>query len=106
MFHMSPTAFQTGWFMESLATQALVIHIIRTRKVPFIQSRASVALMISTFVVVCVGWALPYLPFAHLFNLSPLPLPTVAILLVIVILYLIVVEFGKRIFYRNLQMRF
>ncbi len=105
-FHTIPGAFQTGWFMESLATQALVIHIIRTKKLPFIQSRASVPMLISTFVVVSFGWILPYLPFAHLFNLSPLPLATVAILFGIVVVYLGVVELGKRIFYRNLQMQF
>lgn len=103
MFHLSPSAFQTGWFMESLATQALVIHIIRTKKVPFIQSRASTALLISTFIVVTVGWILPYLSIGKLFNLVPLPLSTVTVLVVIVGLYLVLVEFGKRLFYRNLQ---
>jgi Mg2+-importing ATPase len=105
-FHGVPGTFQTGWFMESLATQALVIHVIRTRKLPFIESRASTPLLISTFAVVICGWILPFLPFAHLFNLSPLSFGTVAILFAIVIVYLIAVEFGKRIFYRNLQMRF
>ncbi len=103
-FHLSPSAFQTGWFMESLATQALVIHIIRTKKIPFVQSRASLALMISTFVIVTFGWMLPYLPFGKYFNLVPLPLTTILVLAGIVAIYLVVVEFGKRIFYRNLQM--
>lgn len=99
-FSHFPGAFQTGWFMESLATQTLVIHVIRTQKIPFIESHASKALTFSTILVVILGWTLPYLPIGKVFQLSPLPLQTVLILVGIVAGYLILVEFGKRLFYR------
>ena len=52
--------FQTGWFVESLLTQTLIIHIIRTAKVPFIESRASPALITTSLIICCVGIALPF----------------------------------------------
>ena len=54
--------FQTGWFVESLLTQTLIIHIIRTAKIPFIQSRASAALIATTVLICVVGIALPFTP--------------------------------------------
>jgi Mg2+-importing ATPase len=56
----NPPLFQTGWFVESLLTQTLIIHIIRTAKIPFIESRASAALIATTLVVCIVGIALPF----------------------------------------------
>jgi Mg2+-importing ATPase len=52
--------FQTGWFVESLLTQTLIIHIIRTARIPFLESRASAALMTTTVVICVVGIALPF----------------------------------------------
>jgi Mg2+-importing ATPase len=102
-----PGAFQTGWFMESLATQTLVIHIIRTQKIPFIQSRASRALTISTILIVFAAWLLPYMPIGQVFKLTPLPIQTVLLLVGIVVGYLALVEFGKRQFYKlNYQTAF
>ena len=66
------SVFQTGWFVESLMTQTLIIHVIRTNKIPFIQSRASVPLTLTTLCVMAFGIWLPYSPvgpslgFAHL----------------------------------------
>jgi P-type Mg2+ transporter len=68
----NPPLFQTGWFVESLLTQTLIIHIIRTAKIPFLQSRASNALILTTILVAGVGALLPYsslgptLGFVHL----------------------------------------
>jgi Mg2+-importing ATPase len=56
--------FQTGWFVESLLTQTLIIHIIRTNKIPFIQSRASWPLIITTALIMATGIWLPFSPFA------------------------------------------
>ncbi len=56
----NPSLFQTGWFTESLLTQTLIIHIIRTAKIPFIQSRASTPLISATIIVCFVGIVLPY----------------------------------------------
>jgi Mg2+-importing ATPase len=65
--------FQTGWFVESLLTQTLIIHIIRTNRIPFLQSRAGVALTVTTALVAVVGLWLPYSPVAPALSLTPLP---------------------------------
>jgi P-type Mg2+ transporter len=76
--------FQTGWFVESLMTQTLIVHVIRTSKIPFIQSRASRPLMLTTFAIMLFGMWLPYsqvgssLGFAHL---PPLYWPILALTL-------------------------
>ena len=65
--------FHTGWFVESLLTQTLIVHIIRTRRIPFIQSIASPFLLVTTLTVMAIGAALPYTPFASYFGFVPLP---------------------------------
>jgi P-type Mg2+ transporter len=65
--------FHTGWFVESLLTQTLIVHIIRTNRIPFLQSRASLALTLTTLAVMGIGVALPYSPLAPFFGLVPLP---------------------------------
>lgn len=65
--------FQTGWFVESLLTQTLIVHIIRTNRIPFIQSRASVLLTLSTLIVVAIGVLIPYLPIGRYLDFVPLP---------------------------------
>jgi Mg2+-importing ATPase len=66
--------FHTGWFVESLLTQTLIVHIIRTNKIPFFQSRPSFALIASTLAIMATGCFLPYSPIAHYLGLVPLPL--------------------------------
>jgi len=65
--------FQTGWFVESLLTQTLIIHIIRTNKIPFIQSRASWPLIITTTIIMATGMWLPFSPFAAALGFTALP---------------------------------
>jgi Mg2+-importing ATPase len=65
--------FQTGWFVESLLTQTLIIHIIRTTKVPFLQSRASAPLILTTLAVCAVAVTLPFSPLAPVLGFTPLP---------------------------------
>jgi Mg2+-importing ATPase len=65
--------FQTGWFVESLLTQTLIIHVIRTNKIPFLQSRASVALMATTVGIMLVGIWLPSSPLGSALGFTPLP---------------------------------
>jgi len=65
--------FHTGWFVESLLTQTLIVHIIRTRRIPFVQSTPSAGLLLSTLLVMAVGAVLPYSPIADMFGLVPLP---------------------------------
>jgi Mg2+-importing ATPase len=65
--------FQTGWFVESLMTQTLIIHVIRTNKVPFIQSRASWPLVLTSIAIMAFGGWLPYSPLASSLGMEPLP---------------------------------
>jgi len=65
--------FQTGWFVESIMTQTLIIHIIRTNKIPFLQSRASWPLIATTLAIIGIGAWLPYSPLASSLGLVHLP---------------------------------
>ncbi len=65
--------FQTGWFVESLLTQTLIIHVIRTNKIPFLQSRASLPLMVTTAAIMLVGIWLPSSPLGPVLGMTPLP---------------------------------
>lgn len=67
------SVFQTGWFVESLATQTIIIHVIRTNKIPFLQSRASRSLTLTTLSIVAFGIWLPYSPMAPALGLTALP---------------------------------
>ena len=69
----NPTLFRTGWFVESLFTQTLIIHIIRTNKIPFIQSRASWPLIFTSLVIVVAGVWLTVSPLANTLGFVPLP---------------------------------
>ena len=74
--HGSPggaTLFQTGWFVESLLTQTLIIHIIRTNRIPFIQSRASWPLIVTTALIMACGIAIPYSPLRGYLGMESLP---------------------------------
>jgi len=101
IFHTSAGAFQTGWFIESLATQTLVIHVIRTRHLPFIKSRASKYLTFSTITCVIIGWIIPYTFIGKYFKFEPLSFMIILSIIGIVILYLITVEIMKHIFYKK-----
>ena len=65
--------FSTGWFVESLMTQTLIVHVIRTNQIPFIQSRASWQLTMTTLAIMLVGAVLPYSPLAQYLGFVPLP---------------------------------
>ncbi len=69
----NPDLFHTGWFVESLFTQTLIIHVIRTNKIPFVQSRASLAMLLTSLAIVAVGAWLPYSPLASALGLVALP---------------------------------
>jgi P-type Mg2+ transporter len=65
--------FQTGWFVESLLTQTLIVHIIRTKRIPFWGSQASFHMTLTTLTIMVIGGWLPYSPFASALGLVPLP---------------------------------
>jgi Mg2+-importing ATPase len=79
--------FQTGWFVESLMTQTLIIHIIRTNKIPFLQSRASWSLTLTTMAIMAFGAWLPYSPLASSLGLVHLPVLYWPILLATLLAY-------------------
>lgn len=68
------TLFQSGWFIEGLLSQTLIVHMIRTRRIPFFQSTAAKPLMIMTMVIMAIGVAIPFSPFGAYIGLVPLPL--------------------------------
>lgn len=98
-FHAGQSEFHTGWFVESLATQILVIYVIRTARNPF-KSRPSLPLAATTSAVVLLGMSVAYLPFAGLLGFTPLPAPFYAFLGISIVTYLALVEVGKRILFR------
>jgi Mg2+-importing ATPase len=99
-FDAHATLFRSGWFVESLATQSLAIFAIRTRRVPFFRSRPSTPLTVSTLLVVAVGVYLPFSPLADTLGFTALPVGLAATLAGMVPTYLLLLELGKRRFYR------
>jgi Mg2+-importing ATPase len=96
VFHAGAHLFQTGWFVESLATQSLVIFVIRTRRVPFTRSRPSRPLLVATVSCAGLGVLLPFIPpVSHTFGFRPLPAAFLGILLLMIATYLLLVEMGQ-----------
>lgn len=101
IFKLSEHQFQTGWFIESVATQIFVIYIIRTKKVPFLESRPSLALFVTTLTAVIVAWLIPFTSLGNLMQFEKLPVIIMSIIFAYVLLYLLLVEIVKRVFYRQ-----
>jgi Mg2+-importing ATPase len=87
--------FQTGWFVESLMTQTLIIHVIRTNKIPFIQSQASRALTFTTLSIMAFGIWLPYSPLASSLGFTHLPTLYWPILVVTMLAYVVLTQLIK-----------
>jgi P-type Mg2+ transporter len=100
VFHSGPAQFRSGWFVESLATQTLVIFAIRTRRIPFFRSHPGLPLTLAALGVVTVGTVLPATPLAATLGFRPLPGAFFAALVGMVVAYLALIEAGKRFFYR------
>jgi Mg2+-importing ATPase len=100
VFHAGERLFHTGWFVESLATQVLVIFVIRTRGNPF-RSRPSPVLMLTSFAVVAVASALPFTPLGTRLGFVALPGLFFLILAGLVTAYLAMVQAAKAWFYRS-----
>ncbi len=103
IFHATHSLFQTGWFVESIATQTLVIFVIRTRRVPFLRSMPSLPLLVTSLACVITAVAITISPFRGLFGFSILPLAFYGVLAVMVVTYLGLVELGKLIFFHLYQ---
>jgi P-type Mg2+ transporter len=96
-----PALFQTGWFVESLLTQTLIIHIIRTAKVPFFESRASLALITTSLIIAAIGVALPFTRLGAFLGLVPLPQLYWIMLLSILLSYAVLIHIVKTWFVRQ-----
>ena len=87
--------FQTGWFVESLLTQTLIIHVIRTNKIPFLQSRASWPLMLTSVVVMVTGIWLPHSPFASALGFVALPALYWPLIVLTLLCYVVLTQIVK-----------
>ncbi|MDJ0383547.1 magnesium-translocating P-type ATPase [Streptomyces sp. G-G2] len=105
VLHAGPDLFRSGWFVESLATQALVIFVIRTRRIPFLRSRPSRPLMAASLAVVAAGIALPMSSLAPALGFQALPLGFFLALVLMTVLYLVLIECAKYVFYARLATR-
>lgn len=90
--------FQTGWFLVGLTTQTLVVHMVRTRKLPFIQSRASWPVILTSILAIVTGFVLVLSPLRTVFEFTTLPLNYWLWFVLIILGYLIAIEIAKRIY--------
>ena len=93
--------FQTGWFIESMWSQTMVIHMLRTAKVPFVQSRPAWLVILMTLVAAFFVTSLPYGPLVHILRLAPLGLPYFLFLICIIFLYMFSVTLIKNFYIRK-----
>jgi Mg2+-importing ATPase len=101
-FNAGPELFRSGWFVESLATQAAVVFVIRTRRVPFFHSRPSWPLAMSTLAVIAIGALLPLSPIAHTLGFVAPSAALYGVIALIVIVYLVVVDLTKTLVFDGL----
>lgn len=97
----NPALFQTGWFVHSLVSQTIIIHIIRTNKIPFLQSRASWAMIIASLVIIFIGLYLPFSPLADSLGLVQLPAKYFGFLGIVIISYAVLVQLVKIKFFKS-----
>ncbi|WP_404986247.1 magnesium-translocating P-type ATPase [Chryseobacterium sp. M5] len=93
--------FQSGWFIEGLLSQTLIIHMIRTRKIPFIQSWAATPVIALTTLIMLVGIAIPFSPLAPMLKMQPLPLAYFPWLFGILTCYCLLTQFVKTWFIKK-----
>jgi Mg2+-importing ATPase len=96
VFHAGPAMFRTGWFVESLATQTLIVFVIRTARTPFWRSKPSWQLATAVGSVVVVGALLPLAPFAQALGFVRLGIPYFLALVGMVVVYALIVDRAKR----------
>ncbi len=101
IIHASQDLFHTGWFLESLCTQTLVIHVIRTGKIPFVESKPSRFLILTSLLIIAAGLIIPFSPLAKGFGFVQPPLFYFAILLGIIAAYLFTVQMVKSWFVKK-----
>lgn len=103
MLHTNESMFQTGWFLESVLTELLILLVIRTRR-PFFQSMPGKALLAAVLIVAAITVVLPYSPLSKVLGLVRLPLAPILALLSITVLYVLGSEIAKRFFYARMRL--
>lgn len=93
--------FQTGWFVLGLLSQTLIVHMIRTKKIPFIQSWASAPVVALTSLVMVIGLIIPFTPIADILYMEPLPLAYFPWLIGILVAYSFLIQYVKNWYIRR-----
>ena len=93
--------FQTGWFAFGIISQTLIIHMIRTHKVPFLKSRASKQLLISTFSIIVVTLLITFTDIATIFDLSRLPIEYMLWIIALLVIYAVFIQVYKKIYIKK-----
>ncbi len=93
--------FQSGWFIEGLLSQTLVVHMLRTQKIPFIQSRATLPVLLTTACVMVIGIYIPFSPLGAMVGLEPLPLSYFPWLVATLLSYCLVAQGMKRFYIKR-----
>jgi P-type Mg2+ transporter len=101
-FRTTPERFQTGWFLESVATEILILLVIRTQR-PFFKSKPGKYLLYAVLFVATITIILPYLPYADFLGLTPLPWTMVIGMISIAISYALVAELTKHYFFKRIK---
>jgi len=104
VFKASISLFQTGWFIESLTTQAMIIFVIRTKVIPFYKSKPSFWLVLTSIGVIGFSWILPFTPLTNIFSFSHPPATFYLILILMVAVYMLIVEQTKKWFYKKYEL--
>ena len=94
--------FQSGWFIESIISQTLIVHMLRTRRIPFIQSRPSLPVLLATGAVCVFGLILPFSAWGHTLGLVALPWTYFPWLILTLVTYCVLVQVVKKVFIRRL----
>ncbi|MCS6776027.1 MAG: magnesium-translocating P-type ATPase [Chloroherpetonaceae bacterium] len=98
------TLFQSGWFVEGLLSQTLIVHMIRTQKIPFLQSRATWPVMTATFMIMAIGIVLPFTPAGAALRMQPLPASYFPWLAATLLAYCVLAQIAKTLYIRKFQM--
>lgn len=93
--------FHSGWFIEGLLSQTLVVHMLRTQKIPFIQSTAAFPVIVMTMLIMAVGIYIPFSPMGSLIGLEPLPWSYFPWLIATLLSYCVVAQLMKRIYIKR-----
>ncbi len=96
----SAAFFQSGWFIEGLLSQTLIVHMIRTRKIPFIQSTASLPVVLMTSIIICLGMCVPFSGFGHSIGMVNLPWYVIPWIWAVLLSYCILTQFLKGCYIR------